>query len=149
MPMDETVEHLREGANLVIGLLGKHCDFEFGLNRASVEWATGFIERQRVNPELQQNPPSSLVTALGAFLGECIAVETGGKWRWSEDGNYLGVAFDTPTKKDIHVFPINKVMKQFQNGLEGGDSILSMFDFAASMTAGALENAKIVYPKSV
>ena len=116
-------EAIRENARLVIDTLGPLSGMEtrFGYNRESVRWAEGFIERQRLRPEVKADP-AKMVQILGSFLGECFLHAYGGEWR-EADGTW-GVFFDA----DNWAFPFAKVRKQFDNGLEGGDSILSFFD---------------------
>ena len=56
-------------------------DFEFGLNHRSVEWAEGFLERQRLRDDFD---PSGLVDVVGSFLGECVIARVGGTWHRSD-----------------------------------------------------------------
>lgn len=62
-----------------------------------------------------------LTNVLGSFLGECIRRNYGGKWT-QFDGQWA-VAFNERNA----AFPFNKLGKQFQNGHEGGDSIISFY----------------------
>jgi hypothetical protein len=119
----EPREAIQQNARLVIEKLGPLSGLEtrFGYNRESVEWVDGFIERQRLRPEVKANP-EEMVQVLGSFLGECVLHTYGGEWR-EHDGSW-GVFFDAGNA----VFPFAKVRKQFDNGLEGGDSILGFFE---------------------
>jgi hypothetical protein len=71
-----------------------------------------------------------LVSVLGSFLGECIIANAGGSWRWTEERQW-GVAFPNNNWS----FPFAKVSKLFENGLEGGDSILSFYDVTVDFIA--------------
>src|SRR5215813_12167723 len=94
----------------------------FGYNRESVVWVDGFIERYRSKPDFTIESAAMLVQVIGSYLGECVIREYGGEWREHEDG--WGVFFDEKNA----VFPFVKVHKQFQQGLDGGESILGFFD---------------------
>ena len=120
---DTQVELIKKNAELVIGQLGPLSGIEFGLNRASVEWVEGFIERQRTREDFDPEAGSSLESVLGSFLGECIIANAGGEWQ-SSDLYGWGIAFSA----DDWAFPFAKVEKAFRNGVEGGDSILSFYD---------------------
>jgi hypothetical protein len=95
----------------------------FGFNRESVAWVDGYIERLRSSGQFrEQQALNNLCSVFGSFLGECLIQVYGGEWR-NQDGRW-GVFFDNQNA----AFPFSKVMKQFENGLEGGDSILGFFD---------------------
>ncbi|HZS07856.1 MAG TPA: hypothetical protein VFD58_23685 [Blastocatellia bacterium] len=130
--MDEHVNRIRENAAIVIAELGPLSDVrEFGFNRDSVVWVEGFIERQRVRPEYDATAVASLTGVLGSFLGECLIAAAGGAWHWSEAQQAWSVAFPNATQ----AFPFAKVHKLFENGLEGGDSIVSFYDIAVEYLA--------------
>jgi hypothetical protein len=98
--------------------LGAH----FGYNRESLAWVEGFIERYRSKPDFTIESAAMLVQVIGSYLGECVIHEYGGEWR-EREGSW-GVVFDDKNA----VFPFAKVHKQFQYGLDRGDSILGFFD---------------------
>jgi len=123
--------HLQELAAFVIDKFGPLNEVEFGLNRASVEWIEGFIERARERRESDASVPQGLVNTLGAFLGECIAVATGGGWHWQESQQDWGILFPSGAM----AFPFTKVWRQFEGGVEGGDSIVSFYDIAVNYIA--------------
>ena len=81
----------------------------------------GFIERQRekAGPEAS----SGLVSVLGSYLGEAIIAATGAAWDTDDSGN-LGIAF---ANGDM-AYPFTKVGKQIEQGVEGGESILSFYN---------------------
>ena len=133
--MNELVELIKKNAQLVIDRLGRLSDVNFGLNRESVAWVEGFIERQRARPDFDSTTVNNLVNTLGSFLGECIIANAGGSWRWSDEDQNWSVAFSD----NSHAFPFVKVSKLFTNGLEGGESILSFYD----VTVGYLSKAKL------
>ena len=129
--MEQYEEQIRANVRLVIRELGPLSGIEFGLNRESVEWVEGFIERQRGRPDFDENSVDGLVSTLGSFLGECIAADTGGTWRWSEEQQSLGVAFPAGGM----AFPFAKVRKLYLHGLEAGESISSFYDIAVNYLA--------------
>src|SRR5215213_7965053 len=107
--MEQYEEQVRSNAQLVMRELGPLSGIDFGLNRESVEWVEGFIERQRSRPDFDENSVDGLVNTLGSFLGECIAANTGGSWAWSDEQQALGVAFPAGGM----AFPFAKVRKLF------------------------------------
>jgi len=133
--MNELVELIKKNAQLVIDRLGQLSDVNFGLNRESVAWVEGFIERQRARPDFDSTGVKNLVNSLGSFLGECIIANAGGSWRWSDEHQTWSVAFSD----NSHAFPFVKVSKLFADGLEGGESILSFYD----VTVGYLSKPKL------
>jgi hypothetical protein len=52
MDIGDAVKKIRANSNLVIEQLGLLSRIAFGLNRQSVEWVDGFIERQRMRDDL-------------------------------------------------------------------------------------------------
>lgn len=129
--MEQYEEQARANARLVVRQLGPLSGIDFGLNRESVEWVEGFIERQRARPDFDADSVGGLVDTLGSFLGECIAANTGGAWRWSDEQQALGVAFPAGGM----AFPFAKVRKLFLHGLEAGESISSFYDVAVDYLA--------------
>src|SRR5215470_14397105 len=150
-PSDLSMEQkIRANAQLVVEGLGEAArlkdDFEgFGLNRESVEWVDGYIQRQRQRGGSKAEI-DSLVQVIGSFLGEAIIKTYGGKW--SEYEGNLGILFgdaefaekrmkeqepEDVIMTDVElrsqewdvqiVFPFAKVHKQFQQGRESGESI--------------------------
>jgi hypothetical protein len=124
--MDERVELIKKNSRLVIEQLGPLSDVIFGLNRESVAWVEGYIERQRARPDIDSTLVHSLVNTLGSFLGECLIANAGGCWRWSEEYKTWSVNFSD----NAMVFPFFKIEKLFESGLEGGESIVSFYDIA-------------------
>jgi hypothetical protein len=129
--VEQYEEQARANARLVVRQLGPLSGIDFGLNRESVEWVEGFIERQRARPDFDADSVGGLVDTLGSFLGECIAANTGGAWRWSDEQQALGVAFPAGGM----AFPFAKVRKLFLHGLEAGESISSFYDVAVDYLA--------------
>jgi hypothetical protein len=118
---EETLRAIKANAAMVIEQMGPLSDVAFGLNEASVAWVEGFIERRRAT-----NPDGDLTSVLGSFLGEAIIAAAGGVW--DECDNGVGVRFS----EGNWAFPFAKVAKQYANGLEGGDSILSFYQITVS-----------------
>jgi|SRR5438105_1559691 len=131
MDMFETRKNIRANSDIVVQQLGPHSGIAFGLNRPSVEWVDGFVERQRQRPDFDDQAKSGLVNRLGSFLGECIVANTKGSWAWIESQGTVGVQFPNGNC----VFPFNKVAKQFDNGRTGGDSVVGLYDSVLAMIA--------------
>ena len=117
-------EKIHANAQLVLDRLRSLSDLQtrFGYNHESVKWVEQFIEQQRSPADVTASAIAKLTRILGSYLGECIIHTYGGAWKQRD--NQWGVFFDESNA----VFPFNKVGKQFQNGLAGGDSILSFFE---------------------
>ena len=95
---------------------------EFEYDRESVACVEKFIEQQRGRTNTSETERDALVQLIGSHLGECVIRTYGGVWRM-HDGEW-GVFFNNLNA----AFPFHKVRKQFNNGVGGGDSILSFFD---------------------
>ena len=118
----QRLEMIRANAAFAIGELADLSGMDFGLDAASVAWTEGFIERQR--GALDVDGASGIVNVLGSYLGEAvIAAVPGAHWDTDADGA-LGIAF---AGGDM-AFPFAKVGKQLDDGLEGGESILSFYN---------------------
>ena len=128
--IDETIEVLERNAALAVERFDPLVDFAFGRDRRSVEWLDGFIERQRVRPDLAPTTRDGLVDVLGSFLGACIVAESTGRWHVDPEH---GVAVRFPD--GAMCFPFAKVGKQFADGNEAGESIASFHRFAVDHVA--------------
>ena len=133
MSADE-LDLIKQNATLAIRELGPLSRIDFGLNRESVEWVEGYIERLRTHEDFGSNPTGNLVSVLGSFLGECIIAKAGGEWRF-EEGHGWGIVFSSGDRAN----PLNKVHSAFIGGLAGGDSILSFYD----ISVGYLSKGKL------
>ena len=122
---------IRELADVVVERFGPLCEGAFGFDRDSVAWVERFVERHRAGLAPGDEIPEGLVNCLGAFLGECIVRATGAQWTRGEQDGSWSVQFPNGSG----AFPFAKVWKQFENGLEGGDSILSFYDIAVEYVA--------------
>ena len=108
-------ENIKKNAQMVIEQLRPISQIDFGYNRESVKWLEGYIERQRQRDKFQaETNRKKLTSTLGSFLGECIIHCYGGRWV-NHDGCW-GVAIG----EDFIAYPLNKVGKQMENGLEDG-----------------------------
>jgi hypothetical protein len=112
-------EEFKRLAALFISTMSQAAGVELKLDEPSIEWADGFIERQRTLHGEDENRGMSNV--IGSFLGECIIANYGGSWR--SDGQNWGVYFDDSNA----VFPFSKAQKQLAGGHEDGESIHSFF----------------------
>jgi hypothetical protein len=123
-------EAIRQNARTVIDVFGPLSDLgaKFGYNRDSVAWLQGFLERERHQPNIAAADVENLVQLIGSFLGECIIITYSGVWREHDNGT-LGVFFNESNA----AFPFSKVRKQWENGVEGGDSILGFFEIISKV----------------
>ncbi|GAA3042104.1 hypothetical protein [Streptosporangium longisporum] len=126
----EELSLIKENVDLAIEELGPLSDVDFGLNRESVEWVEGFIERQRSRPGFDPEGSRGLISVLGSFLGECIVAATGGRWDWSDDHGWGVVLPEGST-----IFPFSKVEKQFRGGLEEGESVAGFYQVVVEVIA--------------
>ncbi|MGE3302606.1 MAG: hypothetical protein AB7M12_05780 [Hyphomonadaceae bacterium] len=123
---EATLAAVQGNARLTIEELGPLSEMALGFDEASVAWLEGFIERQRE----RDHDVEGLVSVLGCFLGEAIiAGAGGGVWDQGEHG--LGVRF----ANGDWCFPFAKMEKQFENGAEAGDGILSFYRVAVEQVA--------------
>ncbi len=113
------VEKIQANAEFVIRTMRESLGVELGYDAKSVQWVDGYIERQRNtgNPALVEQ----LVSVLGSFVGECIRHEFGGEWTLV-DGSW-GIMF----RPNNIAYPINKVAKQFKDGVENGESVYGFY----------------------
>lgn len=119
---------VRDNAAFAIRGFSEVSGTEFTLDRESVAWVEGFIERMRVRYG-DEGAPSGVVSVIGSYLGEAIIAKTGGEWRSDDAG--VGVAF---ANGDM-AYPFAKVSKQFDQGLAAGESILSFYDVCVDFIA--------------
>jgi hypothetical protein len=126
MELAEQLRGIQANVDLAIEHFGPDSGVDFGLNRASVEWADGFIERQRVR--LHPDELGALPSVLGCFLGACVIEAAGGEWAHHEEHGW-GLLF--PSRN--WAFPVAKAQKQF-DGVEG-DSILGFYDTTIALVA--------------
>lgn len=122
-------ERISGNANLVIQRLSSAAGFELGFDEASVVWIDGFVERVRSREDFTMELAEGLVNTLGAFLGECLCVEVGGRWVEQPDGQ-VAVVFSEGNA----AFPFNKVRKHFENGSD--DSLLSFYQTSKLLFGG-------------
>ncbi len=131
----ETLAQIAHNRDFAVREFGDLVEFRFGLDQPSVAWVEGFIERQRTSANVKTG--GGMHSVLGSYLGEAIIAATGG--RWDEDENGIGILFANGDK----CYPFAKVAKQLENGLEGGDSILSFYNVSVEYVAkGKLSAAK-------
>jgi hypothetical protein len=137
--MDEQeLRQIEANVRLAIDQLGPLSDVDFGLNQESVEWVEGFIERQRSRPDFDLERIGGLIGVLGSFLGACIVAATGGSWHRPGDDGWGVLLPDGST-----AFPFAKVHKQFRDGVEAGESIVSFYRIAVDFIAtGKLREAR-------
>ncbi|MEW9550683.1 hypothetical protein [Nonomuraea sp. NPDC050783] len=135
---DQELQWIRENVDLAIEQLGPISDVDFGLNRESVEWVEGFIERRRARPDFDPEQVDGLVGVLGSFLGACIAAAAGGRWHKRDEDGWGVLLPDGST-----AFPFTKVRKQLRDGVEAGESIASFYQVAVDYVAtGKLRDSR-------
>ncbi|WP_439541778.1 hypothetical protein [Hyphomicrobium sp.] len=126
---DERLARVRDNAAFAIRGFSEASGAAIALDRDSVAWVDGFIERMRARYG-DESAPGGLVSVIGSFLGEAIIARAGGDWVSDEAGG-VGVAFacgDT-------AYPFGKVEKQFEQGSAAGESILSFYDVCVDLVA--------------
>ena len=132
---DPRLAAIKANVDFAIAEFGKLTDVPFGLDKSSVEWVEGYIERMR--RRMSEPPASGLVSVLGSFLGQAIIAATDGQWN-EDPAHGIGIKFASGD----WCFPFAKVKKQFEEGLEGGESILSFYNIAVNYVAkGKLRNS--------
>lgn len=126
---EERLQQIRANAAFAVQEFGGLAEGHFGLDRESVAWVEGFIERMRVRYGAE-GAPDGIVSVIGSYLGEAIIAEAGGAWVEDEAGG-LGVRFANGDT----AYPFAKVWKQFDEGLEAGESILSFYNISVDYVA--------------
>lgn len=82
---------LQEEAQLVIDVLSEKEAVQLDFSADSVSWLDTYIEQHR--EELDEGDKSLLQEKFGAYLGESIRHNYGGRWVRASDGNWT-VVFD-------------------------------------------------------
>ncbi|MBB2914273.1 hypothetical protein FHS43_005585 [Streptosporangium becharense] len=135
---EQELSQIQANVRLAVDQLGPLSEVDFGLNRESVKWVEGFIERQRSQPDFDLERIGGLVGVLGSFLGACIVAATGGRWHRSDDDGWGVLLPDGST-----AFPFAKVHKQFRDGVEEGESIAGFYRIAVDYLAtGRIREAR-------
>lgn len=119
-PTPELADQMQAAAEKLRSVFKEQMDLELDYDEAGVRWLEGYIDRARLRASDEKSRQGS-IHLIGAFLGECTIRSLGGQWATHED--MLCVVL----KEGGMVFPHNKVTKQFNNGTEGGDSILGFY----------------------
>ncbi|NUR92775.1 MAG: hypothetical protein HOY71_52630 [Nonomuraea sp.] len=129
MGHEEDLRGIQSNVTMVIEQFSRGCDFELGLNRESVAWLDGFVERQRVRMAPEEY--GALPSVVGSFLGACIIEAVGCRWAMNDEVGW-GLLFPS----ENWVFPIVKARKHFDEG--SGDSILAFYDVTLAMVASGM-----------
>lgn len=116
----ELAEQMQAAAEKLRSVFKEQMDLALDYDEAGVRWLEGYIDRARLR-ESDDKSRNGSIHLIGAFLGECTIRDLGGQWARHE--GMLCVVLNEGGK----VFPHNKVTKQFNNGTEGGDSILGFY----------------------
>jgi len=87
-----------------------------------------FLEEyiERIKTQIPKEDWNGLIISCGAFLGQCIIENYGGNWVKEENGT-IAIELDKKNK----VYPLAKVAKQFENGIE--DSIFYLYQIIPSV----------------
>ncbi len=80
---------LQEDAQLVIDVLSEKEEVQLDYSADSVSWLDTYIEQHR--EELDERDKSLLQEKFGAYLGESIRHNYGGRWVKGSDGNWMVV----------------------------------------------------------
>lgn len=127
----ERLEQIKANVAFALQEFRELADKDVALDADSVAWVERFIESARGRYQgVDGGVPDGLVGLIGSYLGEAIIAETSGHWV-QDDAGRLAVAFPNGEA----VFPLTKVEKQFEQGLAGGESILSFYTVALSYIA--------------
>ena len=78
---------LREDAELVIEVLSEKEDIDLDYSADSISWLDSYIDEHRA--KLDAGDKSVLREKLGAFLGESIRHNFGGRWVKGADGSWM------------------------------------------------------------
>lgn len=125
---DPRLAAIRANADMAIGEFKKLSGPDFNVDRGSVAWVEAYIERLRL---AETKPDGKIVSVFGCYLGQAIiAAASGATWDDRPDKG-IGVLF----ANGDGCFPFAKVSKQFENGLAGGDGILSFYDLSVDFVA--------------
>lgn len=125
---DERLAQIRANAALAVEEFRELSGEGFGYDAPSVAWVEGFIERLRKRYG-EGGVPGGVVSVIGSYLGEAIIATAGGEW--IDDAGGLGVQFANGDT----AYPFVKVQKQFDQGLEDGESIASFYDISVNFIA--------------
>ena len=83
--------NLREDAQLVVDVIGEKEAVQLDYSAESVRWLDDYIERHR--GELDASDKSLLQEKFGAYLGESIRHNFGGRWTRDSQGEWT-IVFD-------------------------------------------------------
>ncbi len=83
--------NLQEDAQLVIDVISEKESVQLDYSARSVRWLDSYIEQHR--GELDASEKSLLEEKFGAYLGETIRHNYGGRWTRANDGEWA-IAFD-------------------------------------------------------
>jgi hypothetical protein len=126
MDLDDQLRGIQANVDMVIEQFSQDSGIDFGLNRESVAWIDGFVERQRAR--LSPDEFGALPSVVGCFLGACVIEATGARWAHNDEFGW-GITFPS----ENWAFPIAKAQKQFDEGET--ESILSFYDTTLAMVA--------------
>ena len=132
---DPRLAAIKANVDFATAEFGELTDDPFGLDKASVAWVEGYIERMR--SRMTEPPAGGLVAVLGSYLGQAIIAASDGQWD-EDPAQGIGIKFASGD----WCFPFAKVEKQFAEGLDGGESILGFYKVAVDYVAkGKLRNS--------
>ena len=124
---NEQVVKLSNSAERLRGIALENRQVELQYDAAGLRWLTDYIDQTRSIGDAKSRKGSTIV--MGAFLGECILRNIGGEWATHKNVVCVRLADDSV------VFPFNKVNKQFENGSQGGDSALGLYQSVMALQA--------------
>lgn len=120
---DPRIQLVRENAKFAMRHLSEARGAGVGLERSSVVWLESFIERQRERVS-NEEARAGLVSVLGSFLGEVIVAAGAGSWGFDDKG-----ALCVRLSSGENTYPFAAIDQQFEEGVDGGKSIMNVHDF--------------------
>jgi len=109
-PEPEMLEAIRENVVRLKEIASREMGVSLELAEESIKWIDGYIDR--IRDEVDEGTKDTMIDMLGAFLGETIIRNHGGKWEFSD--GVLGVRLEG----GLFASPFSKVAKQMREGPE-------------------------------
>ena len=136
--MEEAHARLHAGmqanAEVLRKIAKEHFKVEIAYDIEGVSWVNQFLSDAHTSGSSDDH--KNIVIFAGAFVGQCIVRNIGGKWDWHGDDYVIRT-------KDGKLFsPCSKVAKQLACGPTGDDSVLGLYKVIKDMYPAALSKAQ-------